>query len=167
MQKGGKKKEVRPPQRQPKPGIEEKMRPQPVVEKEPSTGKKLQDKVALITGADSGIGKAVAILFAQQGADIAVVYFSEDEDAQDTKKTIEKYGRKCLLLKGNLRKEAFCKKAIENTVKQLGKIDVLVNNAATQTTQKSLTDISTDQLYETFETNFFSMFWMSKMPYHI
>ena len=167
MQKGGKKKEVRPPQQQPKPGIEEKMRPQPVVEKEPSTGKKLQDKVALITGADSGIGKAVAILFAQQGADIAVVYFSEDEDAQDTKKTIEKYGRKCLLLKGNLRKEAFCKKAIENTVKQLGKIDVLVNNAATQTTQKSLTDISTDQLYETFETNFFSMFWMSKyaLPY--
>jgi NAD(P)-dependent dehydrogenase (short-subunit alcohol dehydrogenase family) len=167
MQKGGKKKEVRPPQQQPKPGIEEKMRPQPVVEKEPSTGRKLQDKVALITGADSGIGKAVAILFAQQGADIAVVYFSEDEDAQDTKKTIEKYGRKCLLLKGNLRKEAFCKKAIENTVKQLGKIDVLVNNAATQTTQKSLTDISTDQLYETFETNFFSMFWMSKyaLPY--
>ena len=167
MQKGGEKKEVRPPQKQSKPGIEEKMNPEPVVEREPSTGKKLQNKVALITGADSGIGKAVAILFAQQGADIAVVYFSEDEDAQDTKKTVEKYGRKCLLLKGNLRKEAFCKKAIESTVKQLGKIDILVNNAATQTTQKSLTDISTNQLYETFETNFFSMFWMTKyaLPY--
>ncbi|MGN6163715.1 MAG: SDR family oxidoreductase [Flavisolibacter sp.] len=167
MQKGGKKKEVRPPQRQPKPGIEENMKPEPIVEREPSTGKKLQSKVALITGADSGIGKAVAILFAQQGADVAVVYFTEDEDAQDTKKTIEKYGRQCLLLKGNLRKEAFCKKAIESTVKQLGKIDILVNNAATQTTQKSLTDISTDQLYETFETNFFSMFWITKhaLPY--
>lgn len=167
MQKGGKKKEVRPPQRQQKPGIEEKMKPQPIVEREPSTGKKLQNKVALITGADSGIGKAVAILFAQQGADVAVVYFTEDEDAQDTKKLIEKYGQQCLLLKGNLRKEAFCKKAIESTIKQLGKIDILVNNAATQTTQKSLTDISTDQLYETFETNFFSMFWVTKyaLPY--
>lgn len=162
MQKGGEKKEVRPPQRQPKPGIEEKMRPEPVVEREPASEGKLQNKVALITGADSGIGKAVAILFAQEGADIAVVYFSEDEDALDTKKTVEKYGRQCLLLKGNLRKEAFCKKAIENTIKQLGKIDILVNNAATQTTQKSLTDISTDQLYETFETNFFSMFWITK-----
>lgn len=167
MQKGGKKKEVRPPQRQPKPGIEEKMKPEPVVEREPSTGKKLQNKVALITGADSGIGKAVAILFAQQGADVAVVYFTEDEDAQDTKKIIEKYGRQCLLLKGNLRKEAFCKKAVESTIKQMGKIDILINNAATQTTQKSLTDISTDQLYETFETNFFSMFWVTKyaLPY--
>lgn len=167
MQKGGKKKEVRPPQRQPKPGIEEKMKPEPVVEREPSTGKKLQNKVALITGADSGIGKAVAILFAQQGADVAVVYFTEDEDAQDTKKIIEKYGRQCLLLRGNLRKEAFCKKAVESTIKQLGKIDILINNAATQTTQKSLTDISTDQLYETFETNFFSMFWVTKyaLPY--
>ena len=167
MQKGGKKKEVRPPQRQPKPGIEEKMKPEPVVEREPSTGKKLQNKVALITGADSGIGKAVAILFAQQGADVAVVYFTEDEDAQDTKKIIEKYGRQCLLLTGNLRKEAFCKKAVESTIKQLGKIDILINNAATQTTQKSLTDISTDQLYETFETNFFSMFWVTKyaLPY--
>ncbi|MGN6399114.1 MAG: SDR family oxidoreductase [Flavisolibacter sp.] len=167
MQKGGKKKEVRPPQRQPKPGIEEKMKPEPVVEREPSTGKKLQNKVALITGADSGIGKAVAILFAQQGADVAVVYFTEDEDAQDTKAIIEKYGRQCLLLKGNLRKEAFCKKAVESTIKQMGKIDILINNAATQTTQKSLTDISTDQLYETFETNFFSMFWMTKyaLPY--
>ena len=167
MQKGGKKKEVRPPQRQPKPGIEEKMKPEPVVEREPSTGKKLQNKVALITGADSGIGKAVAILFAQQGADVAIVYFTEDEDAQDTKKIIEKYGRQCLLLRGNLRKEAFCKKAVESTIKQLGKIDILINNAATQTTQKSLTDISTDQLYETFETNFFSMFWVTKyaLPY--
>lgn len=167
MQKGGKKKEVRPPQRQPKPGIEEKMKPEPVVEREPSTGKKLQNKVALITGADSGIGKAVAILFAQQGADVAIVYFTEDEDAQDTKKIIEKYGRQCLLLTGNLRKEAFCKKAVESTIKQLGKIDILINNAATQTTQKSLTDISTDQLYETFETNFFSMFWVTKyaLPY--
>lgn len=162
MQKGGKTKPIRKPQEQKMPGIQEKMTPKPV-DKRPEPKKKLQDKVALITGGDSGIGRSVAILFAQEGADIAIAYLEEDEDAQKVKDTIEnEHGRKCLLLKGNLRKERFCEKIVSDTVKKFGKLDILVNNAATQTEQKSLTDISTDQLYETFETNIFSMFWVTK-----
>ncbi|MGZ3911277.1 MAG: SDR family oxidoreductase, partial [Flavisolibacter sp.] len=124
-------------------------------------------KTALITGGDSGIGKAVAILFAQQGADVSIVYFKEEVDAEDTRKMVEKYGSQCLLIKGNIRQERFCRQAVEKTIKHFGKLDLLVNNAATQSPQKSLEDISTDQLYETFETNIFSMFWVTKyaLPY--
>jgi NAD(P)-dependent dehydrogenase (short-subunit alcohol dehydrogenase family) len=162
MQKGGEKKTIRKPQEQSMPGIEEKMDPKPVAERQQS-GKKLEGKVALITGGDSGIGRAVSLLFAREGADVAIVYLSEDEDAEKVKELVEgEHGRKCLLLKGNLRKEKFCEKAVKDTVKKFGKLDILVNNAATQTEQQSLTDISTDQLYETFETNIFSMFWMTK-----
>jgi len=161
MQKGGKPKEVRPPQEQQMPGSQKDMNPKPEIER-PKVENKLENKIALITGGDSGIGSAVAILFAQHGADIAIVYVSEDEDAQNVKKSVEKCGHKCLLLKGNIRDEAFCKKAIDDTVKEFGKLDILVNNAAVQTEQKSLEDISTDQLKETFETNIFSQFWMTK-----
>jgi NAD(P)-dependent dehydrogenase (short-subunit alcohol dehydrogenase family) len=161
MQKGGESKKVRPAQEQDMPGSQQKMKPKPVIER-PKNENKLEGKVALITGGDSGIGAAVAILFAQHGADVSIVYLSEQEDAEEVKKRVEKYGRKCLLIAGNVREEKFCKKTVEDTVKEFGRLDILVNNAATQTEQESLEDISTEQLKETFETNIFSQFWMSK-----
>lgn len=161
MQKGNKPKQERPPQEQAMPGIEQKMKPKPQLER-PQVAKKLENKAALITGGDSGIGAATAILFAQHGADVAIVYLSEDPDAQHVKEAVEKQSRKCLLLKGNIRDEAFCKKSVEDTVKQLGRLDILVNNAGTQTEQPSIEDISTEQLRETFETNIFPMFWFTK-----
>jgi hypothetical protein len=160
MQKGGESKKVRPAQEQEMPGIQQEMKPKPVIERQKNENK-LEGKVALITGGDSGIGAAVAILFAQHGADVSIVYLNEHEDAEEVKSKVEKYGRKCLLQSGNVRDEKFCKEAVEKTVKEFGKLDILVNNAATQTEQKSLEDISTDQLKETFETNIFSQFWMS------
>ncbi|HZF64010.1 MAG TPA: SDR family oxidoreductase [Chitinophagaceae bacterium] len=161
MQKGGDPKEIRPAQEQAMPGIEEQMNPRPVQERtEPD--KKLKGKVALITGGDSGIGAAAAILFAKEGADVAIVYLSEHQDAENVRNKVEQNGRKCLLLPGNIRNEDFCKKAVNDTVGQLGKLDILVNNAATQTEQQSIEDISTEQLRETFETNIFAMFWITK-----
>lgn len=161
MQKGSDPKEVRPPQEQEMPGIEQKMTPKPVSER-PEQTQKLKGKVALITGGDSGIGGAVARLFAQAGADVAIVYLSEHQDAEVVKADVESHGRRCLLLPGNIRNEEFCIDAVEKTVQELGKLDILVNNAATQTEQKSIEDISTEQLKETFETNIFPMFWFSK-----
>ncbi len=161
MQKGNEPKEVREPQQQSKPGIEEDMKPKPVAER-PEKKNKLDGKIALITGGDSGIGRAVAILFAQQGADVAIVYLNEHKDAEEAKRLVEEHGRKCLLIPGNIRGEGFCKLAVDATIKQFGQLDILVNNAATQSPQKSLEDISTEQLYKTFETNIFSMFWLTK-----
>ena len=161
MQKGGKPKKQRPAQEQKMPGVEKEMKPKPVIER-PKEENKLKNKTALITGGDSGIGAAVAILFAQHGADISIVYLSEHQDAENVKTTVEKYGRKCLLIPGDVRDETFCKKAVYTTVKKLGRLDILVNNAATQTEQKSLEDISTEQLKATFETNILSQFWMTK-----
>lgn len=161
MQKGNEPKEVRPKQEQEKPGLESEMTPKPVAERAEKRNK-LEGKVALITGGDSGIGKAVAILFAQEGADVAIVYLNEHKDAEEVKAQVEQHGKRCHLLAGNIREEAFCKRAVEETVKELGKLDILVNNAATQSPQKSLEDITTEQLYETFETNIFSMFWLTK-----
>lgn len=161
MQEGGDKKELRPPQEQAMPGLQQEMKPKPVIER-PKQEKKLEGKKALITGGDSGIGAAVAVLFAQHGADVALVYKSEQPDAEAVKQTVEKYGQKCLLLPGNIRDEAFCKEAVEKAVKELGDLHILVNNAATQTEQKNLEDISTEQLKETFETNIFSQFWITK-----
>jgi NAD(P)-dependent dehydrogenase (short-subunit alcohol dehydrogenase family) len=167
MQKGGESRKVRKPQSQRMPGIEEKMEPKPIAIK-PQPSKKLEGKVALITGGDSGIGRAVALLFAQEGADIAISYLSEQRDADEVKRIVEEeFGKKCLLIGGDIRKERQCQKIVNNTIKEFGKLDILVNNAATQTEQKSLTDITDDQLYETFETNILSMFRITKfaLPY--
>ena len=162
MQKGGDKKPVRPLQEQARPGVEKKMTPVP--ESDPvqaEGGKKLAGKIALVTGGDSGIGKAVAILFAKEGADLAIMYLNEHEDAQDTKSRIEEYGRSCLLIAGDISKEKVCIAAVNKVVKRYGRIDVLVNNAALHYESKSLTDITTEQLVKTFATNIFSMFWIT------
>ena len=159
-----KKQSVNIPQTQPRPGIQEEMKQQPVSERpEQQSCNKLKDRIALITGGDSGIGKAVALLFAKEGADVAIVYLSEDEDANDTKTKIEKkYKRKCVLIKGDISEEKFCSEAVKKTIETYGRIDILVNNAAMQIEAKELADIKTENLVKTFQTNIFSMFWITK-----
>ncbi len=161
MQKGSEEKKVRPEQEQQMPGIEEEMKPKPVAERDKKKYK-LEGKVALITGGDSGIGRAVALLFAQEGADVAISYLNEHQDAEEVKKGVEGHGRKCLLLPGNIREAAYCQKIVDDTVKELGGLDILVNNAATQTEQEGLQNISDEQLLETYETNIFSMFRITR-----
>jgi NAD(P)-dependent dehydrogenase (short-subunit alcohol dehydrogenase family) len=163
MQSSNEKKPLREEQEQPKPGIEAKMHPEPVFDNPQVKGSgKLENKVAFITGADSGIGRAVAILFAKEGADIINVYLNEHEDAKLTAEAVKQYGRKCVNVAGDISDESFCKKAIDEAVKALGRIDILVNNAATQFEQKEISGISTEQLLKTFSTNIFSMFWLTK-----
>ena len=162
MQKGGKKKPLRKPQQQSKPGLESKMTPEPVAETQHPGSGKLKDKVALITGGDSGIGRAVAVLFAKEGADIAIAYLSEHPDAEETQKQVRQEGRECLLIPGDLSKEANCRKTVDKTVKKFGRIDILVNNAAVHYEQKNLEDITSEQLLRTFSTNIFSYFWVTQ-----
>ncbi len=151
---------MRTPKKQNKqPGIEAKMDPAPEYIKPGYTGaEKLLNKVALITGGDSGIGRAVSVHFAREGADVAIVYFDEDVDAKETKRLIAAEGRKCLLLKGDVKKSAFCKKAVEQTVSKLGKLNILVNNAGIQVPQKDPKSIDEKQLDDTFRTNIFAYF---------
>ena len=162
------KKKIRPKQEQNRPGLEEKMTPVPKTDPidYPKEGK-LKNKIALITGGDSGIGKAVALLFAKEGADIVISYLNETKDAEATKKEVEAFSRQCTLIKGDLGKEDQCKKVIETSIKKHKKIDILVNNAALHWESKSIEEISTDQLEKTFRNNFFSYFWITKyaMPY--
>ena len=162
------KKKIRPQQKQQRPGLEKNMDPIPETDpiKYPKEGK-LKGKVALITGGDSGIGKAVALLFAKEGADIVIAYLNATEDAETTKKEVEAIGRKCTVIKGDLSNENHCKKLIKDTIKAYKKIDILVNNAALHWESQSIEDISTDQLTKTFHNNFFSYFWTTKyaMPY--
>lgn len=150
------------------PGIEAEMNPLPLVIKEnyKSAGK-LKDKIALITGGDSGIGRAVAVHFAKEGADVAIVYLDEETDAQETRKLVEQEGRHCLLLSGDVGDEDFCNQSVERTVKQFGKLDILVNNAAEQHVQTKLEDLSASQLERTFRTNVFAYFYFAKaaLPY--
>jgi NAD(P)-dependent dehydrogenase (short-subunit alcohol dehydrogenase family) len=159
-----KEKKLHPPQQQDRqPGREHKMKPRPKAADEKHRGSgKLQGKVAIITGGDSGIGRAVAIAFAKEGADVAVIYLEEHRDAQQTEHMVEQHGRKCLLIDGDVGNEKFCQKAVEETVDEFGKIDILVNNAAEQHRQDSIEKITEKQLERTFRTNIFSFFFMTK-----
>jgi NAD(P)-dependent dehydrogenase (short-subunit alcohol dehydrogenase family) len=159
-----KEKKLQPPQhQQQRPGREHKMRPRPKAQDEKHRGnEKLRDKVALITGGDSGIGRAIAIAFAKEGADVTVVYLEEKRDANETKRLVEEHGRRCLLISGNVGQEEFCRKAIAKTIQEFGRIDILVNNAAEQHPQESIEKITEKQLERTFRTNIFSFFFMTK-----
>lgn len=146
-----------------RPGREHKMkpRPQPEDKSQPGSGK-LNGKVAIITGGDSGIGRAVAVAFAKEGADVCVVYLEEHRDAKETAHLVEEHGRKCLLIDGNVGDEKFCGEVVAQTLREFGKIDVLVNNAGEQHPQDSIEKISADQLERTFRTNVFAYFFLIK-----
>ncbi|MBD0408588.1 SDR family oxidoreductase [Bacillus sp. 1021] len=145
------------------PGIENEMNPAPVYEyKEYKGADKLKGKTALITGGDSGIGRAVAVAYAKEGANVAIVYFDENGDAEDTKKRVEEEGVKCLLISGDVGEEDFCNEAVEKTVEEFGRLDILVNNAGEQHPKESIKDITSEQLHRTFKTNFYSQFYLTK-----
>jgi len=145
------------------PGIESQMNPLPVFDNPDYVGSgKLKDKVAVITGGDSGQGRAIAIAFAKEGADIVIVYLNEHDDAAETKRHVEQKGRRCLTLAGDIGDETFCKQVVDRTIEHFGKLDVLVNNAAEQHVQSSLENISSQQMERTFRTNFFSIFYLTK-----
>ncbi len=159
-----KKEKLQPKQKQSdQPGKEYKMTPKPQtkVKHQEGTGK-LAGRVAIITGGDSGIGRATAVAFAKEGASVAIVYLNEHKDAEETKKLVENERGKCLLIPGDVGDENFCRKVVEQTVKQFGKLTTLVNNAAEQHPKKNLEEISKEQLERTFRTNIFSYFFMAK-----
>jgi NAD(P)-dependent dehydrogenase (short-subunit alcohol dehydrogenase family) len=152
-----------PEQHLAKPGVEADLEVRPEYEAPTYHGaNKLLDKVALITGGDSGIGRSVAVLFAREGADVAVVYLDEDEDAEETKRAVEAEGRRCILIPGDVTDSSFCDAAVEHAVSKLGKLDILVNNAAFQERQLSLEDITDEQLDITFRTNIYGYFFMAR-----
>jgi NAD(P)-dependent dehydrogenase (short-subunit alcohol dehydrogenase family) len=145
------------------PGIESEMNPAPKsVDSSYRGSEKLKDKVAIITGGDSGIGKSVAIYFAKEGANVVIVYLDEHEDASETKRIVEDEGTQCLLLAGDVGEEEFCWEVINQTINTFGKINIIVNNAAEQHPQTSIESISAEQLEKTFRTNVFSYFYLSK-----
>jgi len=158
------KKDTFPEQHQDRqPGKESEMNPAPVYEdKRYKAAGKLEGKVAVITGGDSGIGKAVAVNFAREGADVAIVYLKENDDARETEEVIAGHGRQCCKIAADLKQENEAGKAIETVINKFGKIDILVNNAAVQYPQDSILDINKDQLAHTFESNIFSYFYMTK-----
>jgi NAD(P)-dependent dehydrogenase (short-subunit alcohol dehydrogenase family) len=153
-----------PRQHQPRPGIEAEIEPRPRYKAPLYKGsEKLKDKIALITGGDSGIGRAVAVLYAREGADVAIVYLPEEqEDAEETKQAVEEEGRECLLVPGDVSDAAFCRRAVAQTVRKFGKLDILVNNAAFQQHQESIEKISEQQWEKTFRTNIFGYFHFAK-----
>lgn len=152
-----------PKQKQSQPGKEHKMIPKPEIIRKNYVGSdKLINKKALITGGDSGIGRSVAIHFAKEGADVAILYYNEHEDAKTTKKLVEKEGRKCVLISGDIKDEAFCKKAVNEAKKALGGLNILVNNAAVQFPKEEFKDITGKQIMETFETNIISFFYITR-----
>jgi NAD(P)-dependent dehydrogenase (short-subunit alcohol dehydrogenase family) len=157
------KKGGQPPQKQDRqPGRETEMVPKPDFEPRYSGSGRLEGKVALVTGGDSGIGRAVSVLFAREGADVAIVYLEEHKDANDTKALVKAEGAACLLIKGDVGSTKFCADAVKRTVKELGRLDVLVNNAAEQHENKDVEDISEEQLDRTFRTNLYGYFFMTQ-----
>lgn len=152
-----------PPQRQSQPGKEHQMTPKPESgEFEYRGSGKLQGKVAIITGGDSGIGRAVAIAFAREGANVSFAYLSEDQDAKETRDIVEREGVRCLAFRGDVGSEQFCRQCVQKTVEAFGKIDIVVNNAAEQHYAESLEEITAEQLERTFRTNIFSYFYLAK-----
>lgn len=156
--------QLQPPQHQEqRPGIESEMAPKPRSEDRQYQGSgKLKGKVALITGGDSGIGRAVALIYAKEGADVAIAYLNEHQDAKKTREDVEQEGQRCLLIAGDIGEEPFCQQAVQETIGTFGKLDILVNNAAEQHPQESIEDITKEQLERTFRTNIFSMFYLTK-----
>lgn len=154
----------RPPQHQDKqPGREHEMQPRPIFIRDDYRGSgKLANKVALITGGDSGIGRAIAVHYAREGAHVAIVYLDEHKDAQETKRLVEAEKRACLLLAGDVSDEGFCYEVINRAVQEFGGLDILVNNAAEQHPKDNLEDISAEQLVKTFRTNIFAYFYLAK-----
>lgn len=147
-------------QSQEMPGSEKAMDPQPVIIRDNYKGSdKLMDKVALITGGDSGIGRSVAVHFAREGADIAIVYLEEDQDAEDTKKMVEKEGRKCMVFRGDIRYRDFCEETVRKVVESLGKLNILVNHAGEQHPTFEPQELDFDLMQRTFETNVFAMYY--------
>ena len=172
QERAGRQQQPRPPfpaQHQRKPGLESKVQPRPEYQAPLCKGSgKLKDKVALITGGDSGIGRAVAVLYAREGADLAIVYLPEEQsDAEETRRAVQEEGRQALLLPGDVTDPDFCREAVESTVEELGKLDILVNNAAFQQHQESLEKITEEQWDHTFRTNIYGYFHMAKaaLPY--
>ncbi len=161
-------KQTLPPQVQDQqPGHETEMNPRPDYEPRYPGSNRLQGKVALITGGDSGIGRATAVLFAREGADLAIMYLNENEDAQETKRLVEREGRSCLTIAGDVGDPGFCRSAVDQVIQRYGKLDVLVNNAAEQHPKKEIEEITPDQIDRTFRTNIFGYFYMvqAAMPH--
>jgi len=152
-----------PAERLEKPGLEQdmKLKPQFLAPAYKGSGK-LEGKAAIVTGGDSGIGRAVAVLFAREGADVAIVYLNEHPDAEETRRHIEAEGRRCILIPGDVKDSSFCKEAVEQTVKAFGKLDVLVNNAAFQEHADSLLDITDERFDQTLRTNVYGYFYMTR-----
>lgn len=153
-----------------KPGLESEMNPKPQYDRDDYwTNRKLRDKVALITGGDSGIGRSIAVLYAKEGAKVAIVYLDEHQDAAETKRLVEERGGKCLLIAGDIASENFCQEAVQKTIDEFGKLDILINNAAVQYAEdtQTLEDIDAARLGKVFSTNIFSMFYFTKaaLPY--
>jgi len=162
-QKAQAKRPLRPPQHQRRqPGLESKMTPAPEATPRPTGERRLGGRVALITGGDSGIGRAVAVAFAEEGADISIVYRNEHGDARATRDMVAERGRRCVLLAGDVGDEALCARAVRGTVAELGRLDILVNNAAEQHPQERIEQITRRQLERTFRTNVFGMFFMTR-----
>ncbi len=152
-----------PPQAQKRqPGRESEMRPEPDFAPRYAGSGRLKDKIAIITGGDSGIGRAVAVLFAREGADVAIAYLEEREDARMTQALVEAEGRRCLPIQGDLTDERFCAEVVERTIAEFGRLDLLVNNAAEQHPKEGLEEISSEQFERTFRTNIFAYFYMAK-----
>ena len=152
-----------PKQQQPPTGVESRMDPRPDYGEQSYKGSaKLLGKVALITGGDSGIGRAIALAFAREGADVLIAYFETDSDAQETVRLVEVAGRKAIAMKGDVGDEAFCRQLVQRAIDKLGHLDILVNNAGYQQTYSSSTEIPSDEIERVFRTNILAMFWLCK-----